>query len=64
MDIDYIKTIFNSIFMMVQNYISLTNDNFESQGIDFKVEFSKKIKFSLIDKDFKDFMKKITIIYI
>ena len=59
-DIDYIKNYFlNSDFHDGSKlYISLTNDNFETQGMDFKVEFSKKIKFSLIDKDFQEFVKK------
>ena len=59
-DIDYIKNYFiNSNFHDGSKlYISLTNDDFQTQGLDFKIEFSKKIKFDIINKNFQDTVNK------
>ncbi len=59
-DFDYIKKYFlNSNFHDESKlYISLTNDEFKTLGLDFKVEFSKIIKFNIINENFQDFVNK------
>ncbi len=59
-DYDFIKEYFlNSNFHDNSKlYISLTNDNFETININFKIVFSKKIEFSLLNNNVLDCIKK------
>ena len=59
-DLDYIEKYFlNSCFHDGSKlYISLTNDEFETLGLDFKIEFSKDIKFEIINENFQDCVNK------
>ena len=59
-DFDYIENYFlNSGFHDNSKlYISLTNDNFETEDINFKITFTKKIEFSYLDKNLKDTLEK------
>ena len=54
-DLEYIKNYFlDSKFYDESNlYISLTNDNFEVTNLNFKIEFSKTIKFIILEKNLK-----------
>lgn len=59
-DLDYIEKYFlNSYFHDGSKlYISLTNDEFKTLGLDFKIEFSKDIKFEIINENFQDRVNK------
>ena len=58
-DLHYIKDYFlNSSFCNDSNlYISLTEDNFEKQIINFKITFKKKIEFLILDKNINNYLK-------
>ena len=58
-DLHYIKDYFvNSGFRDDSNlYISLTEDNFEKQIINFKITFKKKIEFLILEKNINNYLK-------
>ena len=58
-DLHYIKDYFvNSNFRNDSNlYISLTEDNFEKQIMNFKITFNKKIEFLILDKNINNYLK-------
>ena len=59
-DFDFIKDYFlNSGFHDDSKlYVSLTNDNFETGDINFKIIFSKNIKFFFLNGNLKDSLEK------
>ena len=58
-DLDYIKDYFiNSGFHNDSNlYISLTEDNFETQIVNFKITFKKRIMFLVLNNNINNYLK-------
>ena len=57
-DLEYIKDYFSNCNFHDKSklYISLTNDNFEVNNTNFKIQFSNKIKFSVIGQNLSNYL--------